>query len=530
MLPRIQEKEVGEIEMTPEVKILQGDALARLRELHSESVHCVVTSPPYWGLRDYSRCGCVKREHPGDGSSTSVGSIGGFDPNHKTVSDASCPVCHGTGVIEGVSSNQFGLEKTPEEYVRHIVEASREIWRVLRKDGTYWLNEGDCYCGTGDKGDWKDPKNPDGRNAQKKAIDKTISGLKPKDLVGIPWRVAFALQADGWYLRAEVIWNKRNPMPESVRDRPTRSHEQIFLLTKSPVYFYDQEAIREDSPDNFDMRRRRDAGYIKYPSGGKDELKSNKGYSYGIGRNKRSVWEFATQPYSEAHFATFPEKIPEICIKAGTSERGCCQKCGAPFERIFGRGKKIITDAMRIAGCDENGEYHGDAQKDYSDNLAQNPSETKRRILESMAHRKRTLGWRPRCECYGIETISDEPKEPYESIEKFEEKHLEWEKDIDRWNEQWERLKSVYESLETAPCVVLDPFAGSGTTGAVANRIGRSSILIELNSEYIKLIEKRIAESEPESKPEIDVTKIQCPKCNGYHWGFPCSKLTVVQK
>jgi DNA modification methylase len=493
--------------MMPTVKILQGDAIAKLKELPNESVHCVVTSPPYWGLRDYSRCPCVKRQHPDDNSSTLVGSIGGFDVNHKTVSDPDCPKCHGTGVIEGVGGYQLGLEKTPEEYVQHIVEVSKEVWRVLREDGIYCLNLGDSFWG----GKGKSSQAWSTEHQNRKTLEKNqhqICGqgetrpsdgkheiIKPKDLVGIPWRVAFALQADGWYLRSDIIWNKLNPMPESVTDRPTKSHEYIFLLTKSPRYFYDQEAVREESPDNFDMRRRRNAGYIKIPSGGKDELKSKKGYEYGMGRNIRSVWTIATKPYKGAHFATFPEAIPETCIKAGTSEKGCCPRCGSQWTRITGKGKRLITEAMRNAGCDGDGSYTGEAIKNYEPSLSQNPSDTKRRILESMSHPTLTLGWKPTCECYGVEIIEKEPKEPYESSDDYEEKHHQWEIDVAFWHTRWDYLKLVYNMLEAVPCVVLDPFAGSGTTGAVAKRLGRSSVLIELNPEYIKLIEKRLEEA-----------------------------------
>ena len=245
-------------------KIYQGDSLEVLKTFPDEIVDCVVTSPPYWGLRDYG------------------------------------------------TEGQLGLEKTPEEYVEKMVEVFREVKRVLKDDGTCWLNMGDSYCGTGSKGEWTDPKHKEGRNGQVIAINNKIHGLKSKDLVGIPWRVAFALQSDGWYLRQDIIWHKPNPMPESVTDRCTKSHEYIFLLTKSAKYFYDNDAIRE--PANYAGQDRGKSRNIS-PSG-MSEM-DNKQYEK---RNKRSVWTINTQPYKDAHFAVFPPKIPELCIKAGSRE------------------------------------------------------------------------------------------------------------------------------------------------------------------------------------------------------------------
>ena len=259
--------------MRPEV--IQGDVREVLKTLDDESVQCVVTSPLYWGLRDY-----------------------GVD-------------------------DQLGLEATPEEFVENMVDVFREVKRVLRNDGTLWLNLGDSYFGGGRgddsklRGSHKGQGTYDSMKSSKPDWNK-VKGLKPKDLVGIPWRVALALQADGWYLRSDIIWNKPNPMPESVADRPTKSHEYIFLLTKSAKYFYDHEAIKEKG---------------EYPAGTKAAKGSAKRYStdlvnsrppeykvYDGLRNKRSVWKITTKPYKEAHFATFPEELPETCIKAGTQK------------------------------------------------------------------------------------------------------------------------------------------------------------------------------------------------------------------
>jgi len=224
-------------------------------------------------------------------------------------------------------TGQLGLEKTPEEYVEKIVAGFREVKRVLRDDGTLWLNLGDSYSGGGQGG------HADGK------VNKLVQyphckkpsdiGLKPKDLVGIPWRVAFALQSDGWYLRQDIIWSKPNPMPESVTDRCTKSHEYIFLLTKSARYYYDQESIKEWSIDkeSFTGRRPRNAGQMdsvdadnyKFHGSVDENGKLRAGQIYEK-RNRRSVWSINTQPYKEAHFATFPPEIPRTCILAGSKK------------------------------------------------------------------------------------------------------------------------------------------------------------------------------------------------------------------
>jgi len=234
-----------------------GDVLAVLKTMDSESIHCVVTSPPYWGLRDY-------------------------------------------GVL-----GQMGMEPTPEDYVVRLVRAFREVRRVLRQDGTLWLNMGDCYAWPGQGGSWdaqRRQKNTGRCLCTAQANRGRYAGNKQKDLLGLPWRVAFALQDDGWYLRADVIWAKTNPMPESVIDRPTRSHEYIFLLAKSRRYWYDALAISEPS--------------AKVP----------------IMRNKRSVWTIPTEPFPGAHFAVFPRALAETCVLAGCPPL-VCSVCGAPYVR-----------------------------------------------------------------------------------------------------------------------------------------------------------------------------------------------------
>lgn len=284
------------------MSIVRGDA--RRLPFADGAFQTCVTSPPYWGLRDY-----------------------------------------------GVSG-QIGLESSPEEYVVSLVSVFREVRRVLRDDGTLWLNLGDSYAGSG-KGAWDNKEGgqkevyiPDSDSPQA-SIPKVPSGLKPKDLVGIPWRVAFALQADGWWLRSDIIWAKPNPMPESVTDRPTKAHEYLFLLAKSEIYYYDAEVVKEqavnDRTDNIEFGPRPDKGYPGHMNdrrrasskrlaeghirrGGGALTGGTENSSLGVSaagvRNRRSVWTVPTQPYSGAHFATFPEKLIEPCILAGAPVGG----------------------------------------------------------------------------------------------------------------------------------------------------------------------------------------------------------------
>lgn len=250
-------------------QIIQGDCVEVLKTIPSETVDCCVTSPPYWAMRDY-------------------------------------------GVI-----GQFGLEKTPEEYIAKMVEVFREVRRVLKNSGTLWLNMGDSYCANSNhtKGQSGFPKN---RIRNNQPIYKTNGyrgpGLKGKDLVGMPWMIAFALRGDGWYLRQDIIWHKPNPMPESVSDRCTKAHEYIFLLAKSQKYYFDDEAIKENATytDN-----RKDKGRIQYQN-----RLTKCGVKISDFRNKRSVWTINTKPFKKAHFSTFPEDLILPCILAGCPRGG----------------------------------------------------------------------------------------------------------------------------------------------------------------------------------------------------------------
>lgn len=396
--------------------IYVGDCLDVLRSLPDESIHMCVTSPPYWGLRDYKMPG------------------------------------------------QLGLEPTPEEYTQHIVDVFGEVRRVLRDDGTLWLNLGDSYynnngggSATMTTGNAKAVKELGRHN---KAIPHEI--LKIKDLIGIPWRVAFALQADGWYLRSDIIWNKPNAMPESVTDRPTKAHEYVFLMTKSPRYYYDNEAIKEPLKES-SIQRISQTTFDSQTGGEKDysnginpnrsmrktleNFRKSTAYSFArkvnespvpglepqhredrepvvyVGsRNKRSVWNVSTKPFAGAHFATFPEELIEPCILAGSSQYGSCSECGAPWERIIELEGQLPGRERDIGGRTDG--YARPAQWENGEN----PTTI------------RTVGWEPTCKC----------------------------------------------NSDVVPCVVLDPFFGSGTTGVVANKNRRSFVGIDLNPEYVE--------------------------------------------
>lgn len=301
--------------------IFNIDCKQGLKNLPDQSVNCIVTSPPYYGLRDYG--------------------------------------------VDG----QIGLEETPIAYVQNLVEVFREARRVLMDDGTLWLNLGDSYAGSnGNRGkDCNDIKYKRAGHIEGKRPTSSIDNLKNKDLIGIPWMVAFALRADGWYLRQDIIWHKPNPMPESVTDRCTKSHEYIFLLSKSARYYYDADAIKEDSIDEesytnrrernapkmatFDIKNLKNAGSIK--SNGK--LTSGQIYEK---RNKRSVWTVTTKPFKESHFATFPEDLIAPCILAGCPENGIVIDCfmGAGTTALVSRklnrnyiGFELNPDYIKIA-------------------------------------------------------------------------------------------------------------------------------------------------------------------------------------
>ncbi len=427
------------------IKLLQGDCREVLKTLPDESVHCVVTSPPYWGLRDYGTA-------TWEGGDVGCNHLMPIDQTHDAGRNrqVSNGMFHGSP-IAGQKQRQFakdcpcgarridsqlGLESSPQEYVGQMVAVFREVRRVLRDDGTVWLNLGDSYAGGGHGGggsfeserNWRSG-NPEknGGNSNRDGLGR-VSGLKPKDLCGIPWRVAFALQADGWYLRQDIIWSKPNPMPESVTDRCTKAHEYIFLLSKNARYYYDADAIAEDASC---------AGQLLDYTGNQKAntadidlqrtLPRGRAITVKATRNKRSVWEVATAPFSEAHFATFPPALIEPCILAGCPKE-CCAKCGAPVVRQTD-GATYYDGAL--VGSDPQRKY-GEYGRGPKNNLGQ-----------SIA---KTIGWQSSCSC----------------------------------------------NVDSVPGAVLDPFGGAGTTGLVADRLGRNAILIELNPEYAAMANRRI--------------------------------------
>lgn len=373
------------------VRIIQGDALEVLRTLPSESVHTCCTSPPYWGLRCYGvppsiwggdpacehEWGDVLPPKPGRGNKPGdIASSGLTNPERqdKIVRASDSGAFCRCGAWRGT----FGLEPTPALYVEHAVMVFREVRRVLRDDGTLWLNLGSSYAGS-----WGNyhPDSPPGKHGQR--LKETarwnrpayesqeflppsanVQGFKPKDMVPIPWMVAMALQADGWYLRQDIIWAKPNPMPESVRDRCTKSHEYLFLLAKSEKYYCDMEAISEPAmPEHFARYNYPvNVGPKEVAGSGRPGGASNTGGMKTLRefRNKRSVWTVATQPFKEAHFATFPPALIEPCILAG------CPAGGTVLDPFFGAGTTgLVSDRLQRSciGIELNETYAAMAEK-----------------------------------------------------------------------------------------------------------------------------------------------------------------------
>jgi DNA modification methylase len=314
----------------PAARILVGDVRTRLNDIPDSSIQACITSPPYWGLRDYGTAtwegGDPSCDHLGKPMATKANinrNCGtGNDVKNAEAREFYKDICGKCGARR--IDSQIGLEQTPDEYVAEMVAVFREVRRVLKEDGVLWLNLGDSYAGSGKGG------NPEGsqwsgfvgnKNREKSAkASKPIipDGLKQKDLVGIPWRVAFALQADGWWLRQDIIWHKPNPMPESVTDRCTKAHEYLFLLTKSAKYYFDNEAIKEDAKWSSDKR----AGEGRLTYEGKRQGQDGTGQEAFVSivdkRNRRSVWTIPTKPFRGAHFAVMPEALVEPCILASS--------------------------------------------------------------------------------------------------------------------------------------------------------------------------------------------------------------------
>lgn len=566
-------------------ELILGDCVEVMRGLQANSVQCCVTSPPYYGLRDYgtatweggdAACDHVERTAADVSKSNGLGKIPGYRDHlpednaaFKSVARqfrATCGKCGARRIDQ-----QIGLEETPELYCAKLVEVFREVRRVLHPSGVVFLNLGDSYYNY----------RPGGVSQTKQSIAKhngsivqttskrnaIFEGIKEKDLIGVPWMVAFALRADGWWLRSEIIWHKKAPMPESVTDRPTKAHEQVFLLSKAATYYYDAEAIREPMSEAtkerdkhgfggaFKGQFRGTPGEERYQDG--RAIESPKFYNEA-GRNKRSVWTLGPEPYHAAHFAVMPSKLVEPCILAGTSAKGCCAACGAPWERVVGRVgerethgiNKVADDARAHEPMRANGTRHGNTSV----------------MSTGIVAVKETTGWQPTCTCNreGIqyapddlelidtptgERVADDPtmrtgragmnrprgdNEGSRPITRYEQRryaeqlrnspHRErMERDagsafahyirtdssgarplpqelLEAWiRTGWlERVNvPTFTPLDVVPCTVLDPFAGSGTTLAVALKHHRHGIGIELNESYISLAHDRIRKSQP---------------------------------
>jgi DNA modification methylase len=393
------------------ISLWHGDVIECLREVSNESVHCVITSPPYWGLREYKSFGIPidpvvwggypAHEHVWGEVVNHRGAGGPQVPQTKykacqSIADAQRDTV--SGICEcGAWRGSLGLEPTPELYAEHIVGVFRELRRVLRSDGTIWLNLGDSYANDRKWGGKSGAKNSSS-DAGGYPRYKMASGLKGKDLVGIPWRVAFALQADGWYLRSDIIWAKPDTMPESVKDRPTRSHEYIFLLAKNEHYYYDAEAIKEPAiaghPSGNGYKRE---GRLSYedengPRGSDEQWKPKgprKVYAeatskhlmadrqsgqrrlaesvtearertgdhdnpFGDKRNKRDVWAVNTDPFPDAHFAVFPAELILPCVLAG------CPAGGTILDPFLGAGTTALVakqNGRKCIGIEMSEEY-----------------------------------------------------------------------------------------------------------------------------------------------------------------------------
>ena len=420
---------------------MEGDALACLRKLPDESVNCCVTSPPYWGLRDYGVPG------------------------------------------------QLGLERTPEEYVARLVEVFREVRRVLRADGTLWLNLGDSYAtGGGKVGDCPGGgkqgaryRGDHGSDPKSKAIGPQtqpnrmpIAGLKPKDLVGIPWRVAFALQADGWYLRSDIIWHKPNPMPESVTDRPTKAHEYLFLLSRSKSYYYDAAAIAEPYARLWGSNN---GGSM---ATGYDEKVRIGGHSRKVpypvpkpeGRNRRSVWTIATKPFKGAHFATFPPKLIEPCILAGCPREG--KRCDCDDLILTPRGSGPVNDPTLLTG--RAGMDRPRRENEGTRPITRREQRWHAAQMKISPHRKQMARAAGSAFAHYIRTDYPNGARPLPDDL------------LHKWLERgWLTPGPPCPHPVEPAGIVLDPFAGAFTTALVCQQLGRDSINIELSREYIAL-------------------------------------------
>ena len=441
------------------IEILEGNCLDTLKQLPDQCVNTCITSPPYWGLRDYGTAtwigGDPNCNHMRD---SKVNPSGNTDTGHKAmfekdnaVGDAiyksECPKCGAKR-----KDQQLGLEDTPDQFVENLVNVFREVRRVLKDDGTVWLNLGDSYSSGGRKTTTNQTLRGDSELVSIRP--QPVNGIKEKDLIGIPWKVAFGLQADGWYLRQDIIWHKPNPMPESVKDRCTKSHEYIFLLSKNAHYYFDHESIKVESSQSTEIRNKNkfNGAFKGQFKGTPNEKRWQEGrpidepkFSIDGKSNKRSVWTVTTKPYSEAHFATYPHDLIIPCIKAGCPEK-VCASCGKPYVRKF----KEINVEPKIVKQNKTNTKKFESSMGGSGTSFKGHSGYFKNDGTPITKPTKDLGLQKQCQC---------------------------------------------ETNEIKSGTVLDPFGGSGTTAQVAAQLNRNAIICELNPEYIKIANQRLLDS-----------------------------------
>lgn len=592
--------------------VVQGNAVELLAAMPEQSVHVVVTSPAFWGLRRYDICPCAQEYVREEGIDHPMPKKQGRAVREKKP-DPSCKWCGGTGTIPGMEtvwggdpacghadttptafvgggkppeetggvrwqhtgkgepghykvgggSHQWestpprrsrraadegnlpshgnydaaggricgkcgawfgalGCEPTPFMYVEHVVELMRGVRRVLRDDGTVWMEIGDTYLThpaglTGAKR-WKAStlsKNRDMAGAEQAGVmDKRQPGIREGNLALVPHRVAIALQEDGWIIKQDDVWSRPNPMPESTKKRPTRSHSYVFLLAKEPGWFYDNQAVRQPQTGNAHARGN---GRVRKPlAEAGSGTRYNASYNAAMvdqpppeaGRNLLSVWQIPTQAFPGKHYATFPLRIPEIAISNGTSERGCCPECGAPWERVT--ATQVLPPSDRV----------NNLPFDHPSTTNQGEGAT---TLRNEV-RALTVGWTPSCahfpdpcdKCgtaWAHRTILR--RVSTQNVRVRDAKYGDlgsksgWRRTVaeavaeEYEDEHWENSQKLVEAdvswpgcscRPLVPAVVLDPFAGSGTTLLVARTLYRRSIGLELSPFYVDMCRRRLAE------------------------------------